>query len=163
MGIKGPRVYGDFAKDYSSVNPQWIDAILISDKELEDIINQGKVQFSKQGFIKLKSEIETYIFLKKIEIKAKHKGGSGRSNDFFDQHILTIASIYKSQGGEITLKRLNPSRKYPYGYAKSSFIKFCEAINRTLPKVLQKPMSIDSRPNQGLTRALRRSLNRKRL
>ena len=78
MGRKGPRVYGDFAKDYSSVNPQWIDAILISNKDLEDIINRGKVQFSKQGFINLKSEIETYIFLKNIEIKEKHKGGSGR-------------------------------------------------------------------------------------
>ena len=158
MGSKGPRVYGDFAKDYSSVNPQWIDAILISDKELEDIINQGQVRFSKQGFIKLKSEIETYIFLKKIEIKAKHKGGSGRSNDFFDQHINSLAHIYKKEGGKITLRRLNPSRKHPYGFASSGFIIFCEAINRTLPKEFQKPQAIDSNPNQGLTRAIRRAL-----
>jgi hypothetical protein len=158
MGSKGPKDYGDFAKDYSSINPQWIDAILISDEELENIINQGKVRFSKQGFIKLKSEIETYIFLKTIEIKAKHKGGSGRSNDFFGQHINSLAHIYKKEGGKITLGRLNPSRKHPYGYASSNFITLCEAVNNVLPKIFQKSKAIDSNPNQGLTRAIRRAL-----
>ena len=58
MGSKGSRVYGDFAKDYSSVNPQWIDTNLVFDKDLENIIAQGKVPFSREGFLKLKSEIE---------------------------------------------------------------------------------------------------------
>ena len=159
MGSKGSRVYGDFAKDYSSVSPQWIDTNLISEKDLEDIIAQGKVQFSREGFIKLKSEIETYIFLKAIEKKAKHNGGSGRSNDFFNQHINSLAYIFKLEGGTITLGRLNPSRKHPYGYAGSNFLTFCETTNGKLPKEFQKPQSIDSNPNQGLTRAIRRSLS----
>ena len=162
MGSKGSRVYGDFAKDYSSVNPQWIDTNLVLDKDLEYIIAQGKISFSREGFIKLKSEIETYIFLKTIEKKAKHKGGSGRSNDFFNQHINALAQIYKLEGGTVTLGRLNPSRKHPYGNASSNFLTFCENANGTLPKEFQKPQSIDSNPNQGLTRSIRRALSEKK-
>ena len=159
MGSKGSRVYGDFAKDYSSVNPQWIDTNLVFDKDLENIIAQGKVPFSREGFLKLKSEIETYIFLKTIETKAKHKGGSGRSNDFFNQHIHSLAYIYNLEGGTVRLGRLNPSRKHLYGYARSDFIKFCETVNNILPKEFQKPESIDYNPNQGLTRSIRRALS----
>ncbi len=159
MGSKGPRVLGDFAKDYSAVEPQWVSSTLVTDEEVEEIIIQGKVNFSKKGFVKLKSEIESYIYLGNLEKIAPHKGGSGRTNDFFNQHILSLASIYKSEGGKITLGRVNPSRKHLYGYAKSDFLSFCEATNDVLPKHYKRFKSIETRPNQGLTRAIRRALS----
>ena len=159
MGSKSNRVIGDFAKDYESLKPQWISPTLVSDQQINEVIIRSKITFSKYGFKKLRSEIESYICLRYFEEIAPHKGGSGRSNDFFNQHINSLVNIYKKEGGQITLGRLNPSRKNPYGYASSNFITFCEAVNNVLPKKFQKSKAIDSNPNQGLTRAIRRSLS----
>ena len=159
MGSKGNRVIGDFAKNYESLEPQWISSTLISDQQISEVIIRGKITFSKYGFKKLKSEVESYICLRYFEKIALHKGGSGRSNDFFSQHILALATIYQAVGGKVKLGRLNPSRKHLNGLAKSSFIDFCETVNDILPKEFQKPKSIDSSPNQGLTRSIRRALS----
>jgi len=72
---------------------------------------------------------------------------------------LALATIYQAVGGKVKLGRLNPSRKHLNGLAKSSFIDFCETVNDILPKEFQKPKSIDSSPNQGLTRSIRRALS----
>ena len=160
MGSKGNRVIGDFAKNYESLEPQWISSTLISDQQISEVIIRGKITFSKYGFKKLKSEVESYICLRYFEKIALHKGGSGRSNDFFSQHIFALGSIYQAEGGIVKLGRLNPSRKHLNGLARSNFLNFCEAINEVMPKYFQKPKSIDSRPNQGLTRSLRRALSK---
>ena len=159
MGSKGNRKIGSFAKDYSSVEPQWIEAVLINDEQLKKIIIEGKIEFTRNAFLKLKNEIESYIYLASLQKLAPHIGGSGRCNDFFNQHILSLASIYKSQGGKITLGRLNPSRKNINGLAKSKFLSFCEKINSFMPPNLKRIVAIDSCPNHGFTRALRRVLS----
>ena len=161
MGSKGQRVSGDLAKNYENLEPIWISPILVLDHQINEIVIRGKIKFSKRGFIKLRNEVESYICCRYFEKVAPHKGGSGRSNDFFNQHILALVSIYQAEGGEVTLGRLNPSRKNLNGLARSDFIDFCEAINDVIPTYFQKSKSIDSRPNQGLTRALRRVLSKK--
>ena len=159
MGSKGNRIIGDFAKNYENLEPQWISPSLVSDQQINEVIIRSKIRFSKYGFKKLRSEIESYICLRYFEKIAPHKGGSGRSNDFFSQHILALASIYQAEGGKVKLGRLNPSRKHLNGLSKSNFIDFCKATNEVIPKYFQKPQSIDSKPNQGLTRSIRRALS----
>ena len=54
--------------------------------------------------------------------------------------------------------RVNWKLKYDYKWTQN-FITFCEAVNNLLPKIFQKSKAIDSNPNHGLTRAIRRSLS----
>lgn len=57
MGSKGNRVIGDFAKDYESLEPQWISPTLVSDQQINEVIIRSKITFSKYGFKKLINEI----------------------------------------------------------------------------------------------------------
>jgi len=155
MGSKGKRKKGSFAHDYDN-HVVWNTHINLTDTELDAIAEAGKVELSAEQRLDLKAEIETYASLAEAERYAPAVGGSGRSNDFFDQHIQRLAEIYKGVGGKVTLGRRNPSRKNSRGSAKSPFLEFCLKANDCLPKELQR--RFNGGPSDGIARAIRRAL-----
>ena len=157
MGSKGKRQKGSFAHDYDN-QVIWNTYVNLTDEELIEIANAGRVELSLEQRLKLKAEIETYASLAEAEKDAPTVGGSGRSNDFFDQHILQLAQIYESANGNVSLGRKNPSRKKPRGSADSLFLTFCLNVNNYLPKRLQK--SFNGGPSDGIARAIRRAISR---
>ena len=58
----------------------------------------------------LKAEIESFASLAEAEKEAPPVGGSGRSNDFFNQHIQRLAEIYDLSPEET--KQGTPKRNY---------------------------------------------------
>ena len=155
MGSNGKRRKGSFAHDYDN-HVMWNTHINLSDAALDAIADAGKVTLSAEQRLDLKAEIETYASLAEAERDAPAVGGSGRSNDFFDQHIQRLAEIYKGVGGKVTLGRRNPSRKNSRGSAKSPFLEFCLKANDCLPKKLQRRFNGGS--SDGIARAIRRAL-----
>ena len=99
MGSKGKRKKGSFAHDYDN-HVVWNTHINLTDTELDAIAEAGKVELSAEQRLDLKAEIETYASLAEAERCAPAVGGSGRSNDFFDQHIQRLAEIYNGVGGQ---------------------------------------------------------------
>ncbi len=83
-------------------------------------------------------------------------GGSGRSLDFFNQHIQQLAKIYEAVGGTISLGRRNPSRKNPYSVANSNFLSFILTVNNRLPIRVQR--YFNGGASDGLARAIRRTM-----
>ena len=113
---------------------------------------QNKMQMDN-----LKNEIESYAAMAEAEKAAPPIGGSGRSLDFFNQHIQRLAEIYEAVGGIVTLGRRNPSRKNPSSIAESDFLKFCLAVNAFLPNEVQR--YFNGGASHGLARAIRRGLS----
>ena len=155
MGSKGKRQKGAFAHNYEN-HVMWNTHINLTDTDLDAIAEAGKVELDNLQRLDLKAEIETYASLAEAEKDAPSIGGSGRSNDFFNQHIKRLAEIYTNAGGEATIGRKNPSRACPRGSAKSSFIDFCLKANKCLPKAFQK--NFNGGPSDGMARAIRRGL-----
>ena len=155
MGSKGKRRKGSFAHDYDN-HVMWNTHVNLSDADLDAIAKAGNVTLSAEQRLDLKAEIETYASLAEAERDAPGVGGSGRSNDFFDQHIQRLAEIYNGVGGKVALARRNPSRKNPRGSAKSSFLEFCLKANENLPKELRR--EFNGGPSDGLAMAIRRAL-----
>ena len=155
MGSKGKRQKGSFAHDYDN-HVMWNTHVNLSDADLDAIAKAGNVKLSAEQRLDLKAEIETYASLAEAEKDAPSVGGSGRSNDFFDQHIKIIAKFYRTAGGSVSLGRRNPSRKNPVGSAQSHFLNFCLAINSLLPTDIQR--FFNGGPSQGLARAVRQAL-----
>ena len=157
MCSKGKRTKGSFAHDYDN-HVMWNTNINLSDADLDAITDAGKVELSTEHRLDLKAEIETYASLAESEKEAPLVGGSGRSNDFFDQHIQRLAEIYKQAGGEITLGRRNPSREYPRGTMDSAFFRYCLAINEILPRELKR--SFNCGPSDGIAMSVRRAVQK---
>jgi len=63
-----------------------------------------------------------------MERDAPHVGGSGRSNDFWGEHICKIIELYESFGGTYGLGRKNVD-----GSVGSPFFSFALEINKALP------------------------------
>ena len=112
MGRRGKRQKGSFAHDYDN-HVMWNTHINLTDADLDEIADAGKVTLSAEQRLDLKAEIETYASLAEAERDAPAVGGSGRSNDFADQHYVNLAKIYQSAGGVISLGRRNPSKNTP--------------------------------------------------
>ena len=108
MGSKGKRRKGSFAHDYDN-HVMWNTHVNLSDADLDAIAKAGNVTLSAEQRLDLKAEIETYASLTEAEKDAPSVGGSGSSNDFFNQYIQRLAEIYKGVGGKVTLGRKNPS------------------------------------------------------
>lgn len=170
MGSKGKRRKGSFAHDYDNY-VIWNTHVNLSEADLNAIAEAGNVKLSAEQRLDLKAEIETYASLAEAERGAPAVGGSGRSNDFADQHYVNLAKIYQSAGGVISLGRRNPSRKYPEGIAGSDFLFFMAAINNFLPdedrsdksKKIDDPKInvkkiFEQHPDNGLVRAIRRAI-----
>ena len=155
MGRKGNRKPGSFAHDYDN-HVMWNTHINLTDMDLEAIAEAGNVTLSAEQRLDLKAEIETYASLAEAEMDAPPIGGSGRSNDFFNQHIQRLAEIYSGVGGKVSLGRRNPGRENPRGSAKSSFLEFCHKANENLPKELRR--EFNGGPSDGLAMAIRRAL-----
>ena len=154
MGSKGKRQKGSFAHDYDN-HVMWNTHVNLTDADLDEIAEAGNVTLSAEQKLDLKAEIETYASLAEAERDAPSVGGSGRSNDFFNQYIQRLAEIYKGVGGKVTLGRRNPNRENPRGSAKSPFLEFCLKANDALPKELQR--SFNGGPSDGIARAVRRT------
>ena len=91
----------------------WNTYINLSDTDLESIAAAGNIKLDEKTKLDLKNEIESYAALAEAEKVAPPVGGSGRSLDFFNQHIQRLAEIYEAVGGTVSLGRRNPSRKEP--------------------------------------------------
>ena len=161
MGSKGNIKKGGHRRDYDMVtwsdttNFIFIDQIIFIEKE-------SGIVLSPSLKLKLRDEINQYNSMIQMQNVARHKGGSGRVNDFFAAHIRALAKIFEDAGGRVTLGRKNPSRKHLDGFAKSPFLDFCYAVNDILPKEMQSPKAHNNSPNQGLTRRVRAVLNYKK-
>ena len=156
MGSKGKRQRGAFAHDYDN-HVMWNTHVNLADADLDAIAKAGNVELSTQQRLDLKSEIETYASLAEAEKDAPPVGGSGRSIDFFNQHILRLVEIYGNARGIVSLGRRNPSRKNPASVAESRFLNFCLAVNELLPTQVKR--KFNGGASHGLARAIRRSLN----
>ena len=64
-----------------------------------------------------------------MEPTAPHVGGSGRTNDFWGEHICKIIELYESFGGTYGLGRRNVD-----GSVGSPFLSFAKAVNDALPQ-----------------------------
>tara|TARA_R100001440_G_C2519964_1_gene118754 strand:+ start:1859 stop:2356 length:498 start_codon:yes stop_codon:yes gene_type:complete len=155
MGSKGKRQKGSFAHDYDN-HVMWNTYINLTDADLERIAASGNVRLDEKNKLDLKDELESYAAMAEAEKIAPPIGGSGRSIDFFNQHISRLAEIYKIAGGTVSLGRLNPSRKNPKSIAKSDFLNFCLATNASLPNEIQR--HFNGGASHGLCRAIRRAL-----
>ena len=156
MGSKCTRQKGSFAHDYDN-HVMWNTYINLSDTDLEGIAAAGNIKLDEKTKLDLKNEIESYAALAEAEKVAPPVGGSGRSLDFFNQHIQRLAEIYEAVGGIVTLGRRNPSRKNPSSIAESDFLKFCLTVNALLPNEVQR--YFNGGASHGLARAIRRGLS----
>ena len=155
MGNKGPRKKGSFAHDYDN-HIMWNTYLNLTDTDLELIAAAGNINLDEKNKIKLKNEIESYSAMAEAERVAPPVGGSGRSLDFFNQHIRRLAKVYEVAGGTVSLGRRNPSRKNPSSTAESDFLHFCLAINDLLPTEVQR--HFNGGASHGIARAIRRAL-----
>jgi len=155
MGNKGPRKKGSFAHDYDN-HVMWNTYLNLTDTDLELIAAAGNIKLDEKNKIKLKNEIESYSAMAEAEKVAPPVGGSGRSIDFFNQHVQRLAEIYEAVGGAVSLGRRNPSRKSPSSSAESDFLNFCLAINDSLPNGIQR--RFNGGASHGIARAIRRAL-----
>lgn len=155
MGNKGARKKGSFAHDYDN-HVMWSTYINLSDTDLESIAAAGNIKLDEKTKLNLKSEIESYAAMAEAEKVAPPVGGSGRSLDFFNQHIQRLAEIYEAVGGTVSLGRRNPSRKNPGSTAASDFLNFCLTVNALLPSEIQR--YFNGGASDGLARAIRRTM-----
>ena len=161
MGSKGNIEKGGHRKNYDMV--AWLDTTnFIFIDQIIFIEKESGIVLSPSLKLKLRDEINQYNSMIQMQNVARHKGGSGRVNDFFAAHIRALAKIFEDAGGRVTLGRKNPSRKHLDGFAKSPFLDFCYAVNDILPKEMQSPKAHNNSPNQGLTRRVRAVLNYKK-
>ena len=156
MGSKCTRQKGSFAHDYDN-HVMWNTYINLSDTDLEGIAAAGNIKLDEKTKLDLKNEIESYAALAEAEKVAPPVGGSGRSIDFFNQHIQRLAELYGTVGGTVSLGRRNPSRKHSRGIAESDFLSFCLTINDLLPNDIQRKFNLGA--SDGLARAIRRALS----
>ena len=154
MGRKGNRKPGSFAHDYDN-HVMWNTHINLTDMDREVIAEAGRITLSAEQRLDLKAEIETYASLAEAERDAPPIGGSGRSNDFFNQHIQRLAEIYEGAGGTVALGRRNPSREHPRGTMDSAFFRYCLAINEILPR--ESKRSFNGGPSDGIAMSVRRA------
>lgn len=155
MGNKGVRKKGSFAHAYDN-HVMWNTYLNLTDADLDCIATAGNIELYEKNKINLKNEIESYSAMAEAEKVAPPVGGSGRSIDFFNQHIQRLAEVYKVAGGTVSLGRRNPSRKNPSSVAESDFLNFCLAINDSLPNDIQR--HFNGGASHGIARAIRRAL-----
>ena len=67
-------------------------------------------------------------YWRESERDAPHGGGSGRTNDFWGEHICKIIKLYEFFGGTYGLGRKNVD-----GSVGSPFLNFAKAVNEVLP------------------------------
>ena len=156
MGRKGNRKPGSFAHDYDN-QVVWNTHIDISDEQIDAICDSGEIQMDESLRKQLKAEIESFASLAEAEKEAPPVGGSGRSNDFFNQHIQRLAEIYEQAGGGVSLGRRNPSREHPRGTMDSAFFNFCLTVNDLFPAGVKR--SFNGGASDSYAIAIRRAIS----
>ena len=100
MGSKGNIEKGGHRRDYDMVtwsdttNFIFIDQIIFIEKE-------SGIVLSPSLKLKLRDEINQYNSMVQMQNIARHKGGSGRVNDFFGAHIRALVKIFEDAGGKV--------------------------------------------------------------
>ena len=135
MGSKGNIEKGGHRRDYDMVtwsdttNFIFIDQIIFIEKE-------SGIVLSPSLKLKLRDEINQYNSMVQMQNIARHKGGSGRVNDFFAAHIRALAKIFEDSGGKIEFKRAKKIDS-PGEESHSQFSYFLRAINDIYPNDLK--------------------------
>ena len=118
---------GGFRKDYDG-QTAWVEDYELDDDICHQIIEAGEL-FPTEDFVSaIKAEVSRYVYWRESERDAPHVGGSGRTNDFWREHICKIIELYESFGGTYGLGRRNVD-----GSVGSPFFSFALEINKALP------------------------------
>ena len=129
---------GGFRKNYDGQTLWYADYELDTPEDYRDIIRAGGLTPTAEFVSAIKEEISNYVFRLNFQQDAPHGGGSGRTNDFWEEHALKMIEIYESFGGTFGLGRKNPGRGNEEGSVGSLFLSFALAINEALPKEFRR-------------------------
>ena len=128
---------GGFRKDYDG-QTLWYEEYEPEDLICQGIIQAGGLNPTDKFVSAIKAEISHYVFWRNVQQDAPHGGGSGRTNDFWEEHACKMIEIYESFGGTFGLGRKNPGRGNDEGSVGSPFLNFALAINKALPKEFRR-------------------------
>ena len=124
---RGQTTAGGFRKDYDG-QTAWVEDYELDDDICHQIIEAGELSPTEDFVSAIKAEVSRYVYWREMERKAPHVGGSGRTNDFWGEHICTMIELYESFGGTYGLGRKNVD-----GSVGSPFLSFAKAVNEVLP------------------------------
>ena len=119
---------GGFRKDYDG-QTAWVEYYELDNDICHQIIEAGQLSPTEDFVFALRAEISRYVYWRESERDAPHGGGSGRTNDFWGEHICKIIELYESFGGMYGLGRKNVD-----GSVGSPFLNFATAVNDALPQ-----------------------------
>ena len=119
---------GGFRKDYDGLTA-WVEDYVLDDDICHQIIEAGELSPNEDFISALREEVLQYVWLREMERTAPHVGGSGRTNDFWGEHICKIIELYETFGGTYGLGRRNVD-----GSVGSRFLNFAKALNDALPQ-----------------------------
>lgn len=123
---------GGFRKDYDG-QTLWYEEYEPEDLICQGIIQAGGLNPTDKFVSAIKAEISHYVFSRNVQQDAPHGGGSGRTNDFWEEHACKMIEIYESFGGTFGLGRRNTD-----GKVGSPFLNFAIAINEALPEEFRR-------------------------
>lgn len=128
---------GRLRKDYDG-QTLWYADFEPKDSVCRDIIRAGGLTHTAEFISAIKAEISRYVYWRNCQDGALHGGGSGRTNDFWEEHACKMIEIYESFGGTFGLGRKNPGRGNEEGSVGSPFLNFAIAINEALPEEFRR-------------------------
>ena len=120
---------GGFRKDYDG-HTLWYEDYELEDSICHGIIKAGGLPPTDEFVSAIKDAISRYVYLRTAEQSAPHGGGSGRTNDFWQEHVDKMIEIYESHSGTYGLGR----RNHEHNHVGSPFLNYALAINEALPK-----------------------------
>ena len=128
---------GGFRKDYDG-QTLWYADYELKDPACRDIIKAGGLTPTAEFISAIKAEISRYVYLRNCQDGALHGGGSGRTNDFWEEHACKMIELYESFGGAYGLGRKNLLKANEDGVVGSPFLNFAIAINEALPEEFRR-------------------------
>ena len=129
---------GGFRKNYDG-HTLWYEEYELEDPICQGIIKAGGLNPTDKFVSAIKAEISHYVFWRNVQQDAPHGGGSGRTNDFWEEHALKMIEIYESFGGTFGLGRKNQGGwGNNEGSVGSPFLNYALAINEALPKEFRR-------------------------
>jgi len=123
---------GGLRKNYDG-QTLWYADFEPKDSVCRDIIRAGGLTPSAEFISAIKAEISRYVYWRNCQDGALHGGGSGRTNDFWEEHACKMIEVYESFGGTYGLGRRNTD-----GKVGSPFLNFAIAINEALPEEFRR-------------------------
>jgi len=129
---------GGLRKNYDGQTLWHEDYELDKPEDYRDIIRAGGLTPTAEFVSAIKAELSRYVYWRNSQEGAPHGGGSGRTNDFWEEHVCKMVDIYESFGGTYGLGRKNPGQGNLDGSVGSPFLSFALAINKALPKEFRR-------------------------